>query len=109
MTLSCAPLAAEHRHHHHFPTRRSSDLVFPTDTKVVSALDRDGTLTLTLAGSFGRITHDTEHLEELGVVRDSSERAGERQRERDRKSTRLNASHSQNSYAVFRLKKNNTS
>src|SRR5205085_10187845 len=36
--------------------------------------------------------------------RDDASLAGDRQRETDRKSTRLNSSHSQTSYAVFCLK-----
>src|SRR2546427_8678164 len=49
---------------------------------------------------------DIEHAREhRGLVRDDPHRAAAQPREPDRKSTRLNSSHSQISYAVFCLKK----
>src|SRR5688572_18801565 len=65
----------EHRDLHSFPTRRSSDLIWRAFPRMCRAL------TLPDRFEFGRP--------------DS----------KDRKSTRLNSSHSQNSYAVFCLKK----
>src|SRR5438270_12765278 len=76
-----------HRDLHSFPTRRSSDLAPP---------------------AVGRGRGD-RHLELPAVPERGPARAGTRGRERgaveDRKSTRLNSSHSQISYAVFCLKK----
>src|SRR5438270_4121973 len=76
----------DHRDLHSFPTRRSSDL--PGDF----ASPRGGL---------------QESDVEPGVVRDENRGAGELEehRQQDRKSTRLNSSHSQISYAVFCLKK----
>src|SRR5688572_32237963 len=71
-----------HRHLHSFPTRRSSDLVeAPADLA-------DRTFDLLVVGG---------GINGAAIARD----------EEDRKSTRLNSSHSQSSYAVFCLKKKN--
>src|SRR5689334_24199714 len=84
------------RVHHSFPTRRSSDLAAVTN---------------------GAITIDGVRGEDLRSILLGFERLGVRPRldgtqlivdagqERDRKSTRLNSSHSSISYAVFCLKK----
>src|SRR5438270_2350957 len=83
--LSCAfffSSSGDHRDLHSFPTRRSSDLV-----------ERPRPLGAeTLQG-----------VRELGLANRARGRPGASRL--DRKSTRLNSSHSQNSYAVFCLKK----
>src|SRR2546430_12498014 len=60
----------------------------------------------TVAGALGL---NTEFAEALALVHDIGHppfgHAGERKLDEDRKSTRLNSSHSQISYAVFCLKK----
>src|SRR5206468_12280134 len=74
-----------------FPTRRSSDL----RRYVAGRLGDDRAAP---RGSLGRPRHDAHR----GV---SPVTDGREPRRRDRKSTRLNSSHDQNSYAVFCLKK----
>src|SRR2546427_3679706 len=76
-----------------FPTRRSSDLEtrWPADRRAPSP-DRDSVLMATR----GRIQLDVL-LHDITMVAFAI----------DRKSTRLNSSHSQISYAVFCLKKKN--
>src|SRR5438874_10712609 len=82
--------SGDHRDLHSFPTRRSSDLLFVDALlDVVRNEDRD----------------------DLGVDRRLRDRADDEQVIAilvDRKSTRLNSSHVENSYAVFCLKKKNT-
>src|SRR5437764_5551119 len=78
-----------HRHRlylHSFPTRRSSDL------PRLPSVEPQGAHHLDAAGPAG-----------------GEQRGGDRDDERDRKSTRLNSSHRCNSYAVFCLKKKNKS
>src|SRR5205085_12059624 len=90
-----------------FPTRRSSDLVFAVSTYATVSL---------LFWYIGLIP-------DLATLRDRSQsrmgravygifamgwRGSAQHWHRDRKSTRLNSSHSQISYAVFCLKKKNT-
>src|SRR3712207_7517219 len=76
-----------------FPTRRSSDLL---------TLGGDADL-LDVARAFeAHVAGDTLAVE---VVYDGDEAAGEPARIEDRKSTRLNSSHANISYAVFCLKK----
>src|SRR5688572_33431916 len=77
--------SAAHRDLHSFPTRRSSDLPVPGDTPS-SFAERAAGL-------------PERRLVELAAYAP--------QWARDRKSTRLNSSHSQISYAVFCLKKKN--
>src|SRR2546422_8303141 len=72
-----------------FPTRRSSDLDAP---------DRCGT-----AGQ-----HDLAERREILLLGVDHDQRGVRLGNRDRKSTRLNSSHGYISYAVFCLKKKNT-
>src|SRR5438034_8792022 len=76
-----------------FPTRRSSDL--------------DG-VCVAVAGGFGvALRWGTARLREpVGTPASAADRASP---ETDRKSTRLNSSHTVNSYAVFCLKKKNNS
>src|SRR5690349_22809947 len=73
-----------------FPTRRSSDLG-ETD----HALDVVG----------GVVLGQAEHHHVAAVGRAGPDAAREQERREDRKSTRLNSSHVENSYAVFCLKK----
>src|SRR5947209_10113326 len=75
---------------HSFPTRRSSDLA--------KARFRLGEIALA--------NHNLDHAREQfeHALRDSDKLD---ERERDRKSTRLNSSHANISYAVFCLKKKN--
>src|SRR5688572_31481004 len=89
---------------HSFPTRRSSDLEVPCDDadrfrpRPVVQKSPDA------AGDFAGLGTGAGRLEPLHPWRFQAPGAG------DRKSTRLNSSHSQISYAVFCLKKkkNNT-
>src|SRR5688572_31861066 len=81
----------DHRDLHSFPTRRSSDL----------ALTQSGVSVLIAARGF-RSTDYVELL--LGLVPELTA-TGTGPIQADRKSTRLNSSHSQISYAVFCLKK----
>src|SRR5205085_9612140 len=77
-----------HRVLHSFPTRRSSDLVREAPAPEL----RDG-----------RRRHRPRGAAALDP--DAADAGPRHDRERDRKSTRLNSSHSQISYAVFCLKK----
>src|SRR5688572_32093148 len=79
---------------HSFPTRRSSDLVF---FFALGLVDR-------------HLVRVEKHVErvgafDLGAVLEEALREYRLLRGADRKSTRLNSSHSQISYAVFCLKK----
>src|SRR5438270_6459061 len=90
---------AHPRDRHSFPTRRSSDL----DGHL-------GPLELLLAGGHGvdQVGQGPGQLPHLvAAPADRLQPLGQRPRRRlqDRKSTRLNSSHSQISYAVFCLKK----
>src|SRR5688572_31597793 len=75
-----------------FPSRRSSDLrgLGRAEREIVGATDAD----------LYDAPRAARHEEELRIVLTEG-----RSVERDRKSTRLNSSHSQISYAVFCLKK----
>src|SRR5205085_11043508 len=82
---------------HSFPTRRSSDLVNDMHASLFQSLRPFDVVLFVKA----RLNLDNRsHL--LALF------AGFNQRLRDRKSTRLNSSHSQISYAVFCLKKKKT-
>src|SRR5206468_12394217 len=94
-----------HRHLHSFPTRRSSDL--HTGRPEVGPWLR------------GWIDEDQPHTSVVwrrhlpvrirgGVASDGEVEATPPRMRTDRKSTRLNSSHDQTSYAVFCLKKKNT-
>src|SRR5689334_24745005 len=52
--------------------------------------------------------HKGDHLRHLGHRHPARDRGAERAADQDRKSTRLNSSHSSISYAVFCLKKKTT-
>src|SRR3712207_7713937 len=86
-----------------FPTRRSSDLVhegrrLPEDAAAAQLFDDQR------VGILHELSADDGHL--LGELAAGVDRLHER--ERDRKSTRLNSSHANISYAVFCLKKTTT-
>src|SRR5438445_6856339 len=91
--LSCY---AAHRHLHSFPTRRSSDLTAKSNvcTLLLSVGDPIPIWPLPMTLATGT-PHVTERL--VVPVRCTG----------DRKSTRLNSSHANISYAVFCLKKKN--
>src|SRR5688572_31253813 len=78
----------DHRDLHSFPTRRSSDLCAPRSTSTTSPRRRSSPTAPSSPPP-------------------STARSATRPTPRDRKSTRLNSSHSQISYAVFCLKKKN--
>src|SRR5205085_7369207 len=96
---------AAHRHLHSFPTRRSSDLV-PSHRPPVTASP-----SATAASSSVTAGYAAEEVMTLLASPDPSATFMEtnavtiRTPDTDRKSTRLNSSHSQISYAVFCLKK----
>src|SRR5204862_8068275 len=90
--LSFFSLSRDHRHLHSFPTRRSSDLVvfYPREKRNLSPSPVHG------IGSapdprWDNVRHNMGYIRGYGA--------------RDRKSTRLNSSHVEISYAVFCLKK----
>src|SRR5436190_17180596 len=87
-----SPDFGDHRHLLSFPTRRSSDLV--ADVGVAQLIERD-ILRLPALGFWRRfVVRFRPGLHEGGQKRTT-----------DRKSTRLNSSHTVTSYAVFCLKK----
>src|SRR5206468_12694201 len=86
--------AGAHPALHSFPTRRSSDLIQP----LAGPHPRSPRSRVRARESRGR------SVRRVGWIR----RVGQAERPAlDRKSTRLNSSHDQNSYAVFCLKKKN--
>src|SRR5205085_11264311 len=92
------------RHPHSFPTRRSSDLGHDPANET-EPCDEAAPKTELRAQRrrFRALRFEVEQLAALVTdVRDNTEQQSD---ERDRKSTRLNSSHSQISYAVFCLKK----
>src|SRR5689334_24178507 len=86
-----------HRDLHSFPTRRSSDLPFSGRSRSVAVgparVRRKARL------EFARGARDSLHEARQTLRRENRSQRG------DRKSTRLNSSHSSISYAVFCLKK----
>src|SRR5206468_13071116 len=100
--------SGDHRDLHSFPTRRSSDLLAledPTTAVVAHGLLNSmaaltGTAT-TLLHHWELFSEDPDKARDLlgRIVRQATMASG------DRKSTRLNSSHDQISYAVFCLKK----
>src|SRR5690606_40856176 len=88
----------EHRHLPSFPTRRSSDLniLLNLNGEYVGLVERkEAMATYGLCELLRYILNKRLHLQELAL-------------RLDRKSTRLNSSHVKISYAVFCLKKKNT-
>src|SRR5206468_11748980 len=98
--------AARHPSLHSFPTRRSSDLAAPAPA--LSSVTPCGA-TAVCAGAAVAATASTASavrvLRDRDVVGDADVRREGRHHRTDRKSTRLNSSHDQISYAVFCLKK----
>src|SRR5688572_32092505 len=80
-----------------FPTRRSSDLRLPPDCPVPVAI--------VLHMPVGYTEMYASKLDELSPLSVTEAKEGDEVIAGDRKSTRLNSSHSQISYAVFCLKK----
>src|SRR5206468_11765699 len=104
-TLSLLPCPSAPRALHSFPTRRSSDLI---STPAARCAPR------ACSGFAARAL--TRHLRSCAVkaraepptLHTCRGASLQRLRRRDRKSTRLNSSHDQISYAVFCLKKKKT-
>src|SRR5689334_23423533 len=91
----------DHRHSHSFPTLRSSDLPDEQLRRVMPVLEAlagatDLTALLSIDTTQAPVA-EAALKSGVGIVNDIS----------DRKSTRLNSSHSSISYAVFCLKKKN--
>src|SRR5205085_10931846 len=89
-----------------FPTRRSSDLAHARES-FIAAMDDDLNVSGALAAVFD-LVRDLNRRVDARSLSTADARAGAdalRDFDRDRKSTRLNSSHSQISYAVFCLKK----
>src|SRR5438270_9299682 len=82
---------------HSFPTRRSSDLPTPDTAHLVGAGPRHWAGTAAVHAPSFRLL-GTRTVDRLRVAVLAAD-------QQDRKSTRLNSSHSQISYAVFCLKK----
>src|SRR5206468_8976648 len=105
--LSRRPLLSRprpHRHLHSFPTRRSSDL--RDSPGGIASSRRALEIAERLAAAPGSNTADRRNLGSVYVALGwQIARANEIERGLDRKSTRLNSSHDQISYAVFCLKK----
>src|SRR5206468_6803975 len=95
--LSSFYCSADHPHLHSFPTRRSSDLREPAREDLRTAALG---LRHPVGPERGSATEEREPLLEAARAPRSRCRA-----RRDRKSTRLNSSHDQISYAGFCLKK----
>src|SRR5206468_10608383 len=100
--------SAHHPHLHSFPTRRSSDLgTTPAEERLPCWIELGDALVLDGLG------HEEIAIPILDRVRDVTELSEPRPEltaddAQDRKSTRLNSSHDQISYAVFCLKKKKT-
>src|SRR5205085_4646218 len=89
-----------HRHLHSFPTRRSSDLEVHDHGRPVPVQPAQRETQRPAAAGDGELADVRVHAREqlVGLL-------GPHAEAEDRKSTRLNSSHSQISYAVFCLKK----
>src|SRR5206468_12724810 len=98
--------AAHPRHLHSFPTRRSSDLgTQELNWHAVAAAIADTGFQGFVAHEFTPTRDPLTSLSEAVAV--CTEALEARIGDGDRKSTRLNSSHDQTSYAVFCLKKKN--
>src|SRR5688572_32366187 len=104
-SLSCY---RDHRDLHSFPTRRSSDLrrlglsdAWLKKLEIASPNQRQVLSIVRLVGGSPAVGR----LKQGDILLAIDEKVVTRFREVDRKSTRLNSSHSQISYAVFCLKK----
>src|SRR5205085_11666192 len=104
LSLLFFPCSAHHRALHSFPTRRSSDLsVVPDDVPFYQGSIAERVLLDSIIDEcgIGAIMHFAGSI----VVPESVDHPLKYYANKDRKSTRLNSSHSQISYAVFCLKK----
>src|SRR5206468_8312958 len=98
----------DHRDLHSFPTRRSSDLLPIENRANVQALQQRplGDALCELLDRHAALDATDVGLAEHELVEGNVPRGGQRDLlSGDRKSTRLNSSHDQISYAVFCLKK----
>src|SRR5206468_12134594 len=96
--------SGDRRDLHSFPTRRSSDLTGELWDAELS--DPEAVETERLDGKASdRIEPDVGEEERARVLAQPWAQPGNQEHEEDRKSTRLNSSHDQISYAVFCLKK----
>src|SRR5688572_31806920 len=92
------------RIHHSFPTRRSSDLaVIDQSRRAV----QQGEQVVARSREVVEESRKVSLVVQMNIVKDPIYSDNPALLE-NRKSTRLNSSHSQNSYAVFCLKKKNT-
>src|SRR5206468_8376896 len=91
---------------HSFPTRRSSDLLPNVAAVGDGMLGRIGP-TRPWARRYAPLSSDSRRNRSRSVGRVTIVRRIAERAPRDRKSTRLNSSHDQISYAVFCLKKKN--
>src|SRR5205085_12336331 len=97
--------SAAHRALHSFPTRRSSDLTDRAQVRVAHAGEHGPRAEPRVFQDVALRERERRHLGDL-VPREEGEARGDGDAQlQDRKSTRLNSSHSQISYAVFCLKK----
>src|SRR5206468_10632099 len=87
------------RHLHSFPTRRSSDLSPRLIGKIPSALSNPTRTSVD--------DRSSKRVRSAAAPSSTARPQGRMSPTRDRKSTRLNSSHDQISYAVFCLKKKN--
>src|SRR5206468_5832253 len=91
--------SVNHTSFHSFPTRRSSDLLFRRLPQAQPERD-------VVADAQMRVERVVlEHHRDIALFRRQVVDDALADRDRDRKSTRLNSSHDQSSYAVFCLKK----
>src|SRR5206468_11510934 len=90
---------------HSFPTRRSSDLVQTTSNPPARPAASSASRVLPMPGSPVIISSAPRPARPAASAESSSARTPARATNGDRKSTRLNSSHDQISYAVFCLKK----
>src|SRR5205085_5824747 len=106
--LLLSPSYAAPPHPHSFPTRRSSDLGNANFNTPLTNNNADftynftGTLTNCMSNASGA---PSDGMVSAGTIITIPGVKGKFQEPIDRKSTRLNSSHSQISYAVFCLKK----
>src|SRR5206468_12087797 len=91
-----------HPHPHSFPTRRSSDLVPRLPQAPALRLQQAAVFLVKLCEAHRELDGDRRAPRQILVF---EKRGALLVAERDRKSTRLNSSHDQISYAVFCLKK----
>src|SRR5206468_7074242 len=97
-----------HRHPPSFPTRRSSDLRCPTSTDAWTTSARISKVSVSSCPLWATTLSRSSICNPASASgRSRAWRSHKVCSTRDRKSTRLNSSHDQISYAVFCLKKKN--